>query len=671
MVSFGRGSGVRPPKGGLGNSQVIRHQSRCRPSKESKNARESNNMRQLRTDAGSGRGPLRHPDGGGAGVRHLSELRDEQESVGGLGRRSGERGSDARGASQKRGAVGGAGVREVGRGPAGVQCSGGSAASAAAPISAQHEPGPDGAPVETRGSSAAKRATLAWGLKLHQRKRVGLCRTVRTAPTVQLCSRVKPDGSGRLVIRGIATCGSVHSCPQCAAVILSKRADELKTALDNHEREKVAIATFTLRHHHGIPLRVLRTLLGRAYSEMWAGKTGQRLKARLRMVGHVRAAEQTYGKNGWHPHLHCLLFFDKPPGQDWVKLLSDRWKQVVEQIHGRIERALSMGLREYDWHAERWRPTTDDELNAQREKLARLLGAKNARKEHLRSDVEAFAKGFARMGSLSSVLPDDEHGVQAEVISSKEKTAFYLAKMGCELSGILNKDAKPGHFTHWQLGQMAANGEEWAALLWREHAEAMMGARQLTWSRGLRELLGLMPERPDAEIAAEQTPEEAEIETPLGEIDGCAWDVMTRCYRQLFIAQLYESYEADAICENLSGPSRQARPPPLCPTSFSMGVRYNAARLSETIQLDDIKPSELVSLGQRRGTKPSSAQLLQMYAQARERGAIRMKRGAAEAKRRAERDELGPIDWANSREALEELQHYLALEIMGLAPKQA
>ena len=43
-----------------------------------------------------------------------------------------------------------------------------------------------------------------------------------------------------------------------------------------------------------------------------------------------------------------------------------------------------------------------------------------------------------------------------------------------------------------------------SAELWWEFEKASKGKRQLTWSRGLRQLLGLIQEKTDEEIAAEE-----------------------------------------------------------------------------------------------------------------------------------------------------------------------
>lgn len=413
--------------------------------------------------------------------------------------------------------------------------------------------------------ASAMRARLAWGLRPLQRKRVALCRTVRTAPTVQLVERHSPDGQSRLVMRGIQTCGSVHSCPTCAAPILTGRAREVQKALDAHHRDRTALVTLTLRHHRGIPLDVLRTVLARSYSELWAGKGGRRVRNALGLAHHIRAAEQTHGANGWHPHLHAMFFFDRPPPSDWVEQLTARWLQVVAQVHKRLWDATTRVML---------MPREERESAETRKRFTRYFGARFCREGAMLTGAKEFRKGLKAMGgvkglhhslqqpaSCAGIMPDEDHAVVGELISNETAASKYLSKMGLELAGVSGKKAKDGHRTNWQIAEQAAQGDREAQRLFKEHADAMFGARQLTWSRGMRDALGLDPERPDEVLAAEHEPEPGDIDVPLHEIEGAAWDVCAKQRRQLFVAELYEDYAHGLLVRNLEGIPRLARAP--------------------------------------------------------------------------------------------------------------
>ena len=388
---------------------------------------------------------------------------------------------------------------------------------------------------------------------------------MRTAPTVQLLARHSPDGTSRLVMQGIQTCGSVHSCPMCAAPILTRRAKEIQQALDAHTRDRAAMVTLTLRHRPGIPLDVLRTILARAYSELWAGKGGQKARRDIGVKHHIRAAEQTWGQNGWHPHLHAMFFFEREPPPDWVEQLTERWLTVVNQVHKRQWNATTRIFKMS--RAER----ESDEVRA---RYTRYFGARYCRKGAMMAGAKAFRKALKAMGgvkglhpdlqqpaSVAGIMPDRERAVVGEMISHEKAAAHYLSKMGLELAGITAKEAKNGNYTNWQIAELAGQGIPQFRALFKEHADGMLGARQLTWSRGARKAFGLEPERPDEVLAAETEPEPGDIDVPFHQIEGKAWDVCAQQRRQLFIAELHEDFHANRLVHNLHGPPRPVKPP--------------------------------------------------------------------------------------------------------------
>jgi hypothetical protein len=161
------------------------------------------------------------------------------------------------------------------------------------------------------------------------------------------------------------------------------------------------------------------------------------MKDRVGYVGEARAFEATVGPNGWHPHLHALIFTDRP-------------------------------------------------LDAtQLEELRRFF-------------YERWAAGVVRAGYRA---PSPERGV----VIVESRLDEYLTKMGLgdELAKGAGKDAEGYSRTPLQvLTDFRDTGDAGDLALWREWNEAMHGARQLTWSRGLRERYGPAPEKTDTEIVA-------------------------------------------------------------------------------------------------------------------------------------------------------------------------
>jgi hypothetical protein len=198
---------------------------------------------------------------------------------------------------------------------------------------------------------------------------------------------------------------------------------------------------------------------------------------------------------------------------------------------------------------DKYRPG-DFGTNEQRSTALRIFGARYVRKgSTLLEAARWFRDDLATLGQPEDFLPDYEHGVNVEIIperaEDRENAARYLAKLGLELTAISQKMGPEGHYTSWDIARRAATGDARFVELWKEHGRAMRGARQLTWSRGLRELLGLRPERSDHEIALEpgETLCGDEVERLLGTIDGTLWDQRVKHAGQGAVAELFDAYE--------------------------------------------------------------------------------------------------------------------------------
>ena len=136
--------------------------------------------------------------------------------------------------------------------------------------------------------------------------------------------------------RGVASCGLGWVCAVCNAKIRSRRAADLQKVCDAHVAAggRLSMLTLTVRHDRSMSLH---SVMG-AVSGSW--RKVQRRKSwsaglRKVLVGQVVAPEVTVGVNGWHPHLHLLLF--AAPGvsevelngllpsftQDWIQLAGE------------------------------------------------------------------------------------------------------------------------------------------------------------------------------------------------------------------------------------------------------------------------------------------------------------------------------------------------------------
>lgn len=240
-------------------------------------------------------------------------------------------------------------------------------------------------------------------------------------------------------------CGSAWSCPVCAPVVRAARALEVEAGLAAHMDGGggAEFVTVTVPHYAQNALAPRLRAIRRALGLILSGAPWKRRKGRLGYVGCIRAVEITYGQNGWHPHLHAVLLFERPltdtERADLREWMVSRWGGVVAaerfgKLHGR--------------HGLDVRPVTRDGLG---DYMTKVDG------------------GWASAGMELA---------RGDLKSSRGLTPFEV------------------------LYRMAATGEARWERLWVEYESATFGAHSLEWSPGLRARLIAEPEKDDVELAA-------------------------------------------------------------------------------------------------------------------------------------------------------------------------
>lgn len=253
---------------------------------------------------------------------------------------------------------------------------------------------------------------------------------------------------GRAFFSGVVTCGSVWHCPVCASKVSEARREEIEAVVGAHEATGGVVyhAVMTVPHHAFQACKPLRQAVTKAWQEVQRGKAWMRLKERYGFVGNIRSLEVTHGGNGWHPHIHVLMFFDHG---DWLALTDEFGAELFARWQAAVER---LGMGKPSRRAFRW-----------------------------------------------------------ERCWTPKEAGEYVAKWGLEMTkGHMKTGKRSGQRTPWQILQdIAETGSEADKALFREYGQAFKGARQLTWSRGLRALYLVDDEMTDAE-AAQAEPVESE-----------------------------------------------------------------------------------------------------------------------------------------------------------------
>jgi len=253
--------------------------------------------------------------------------------------------------------------------------------------------------------------------------------------------RVTLSLAGNRVIQcGLTTCGSVWACPVCSAKILTHRkyeVDEAITAWANQGGYFI-LETLTLCHRLGDTVAKQRKALRIGWEAITHGSFSENHK-NAGQVGYLKVTEATYGKNGFHVHIHVLRFMKG----DLPEALEDKW---MTKIFKKWQKSItSAGFRQPLESGHHYERVYDHE---------RLKGY--------------FTKGFDNPGTKKSM--------------SKSGPVWDV------------------------LTEAIANPKSTHTFIWRTWESESKGMRQMTWSRNLRELLGLVKELEDEEIIGQPIP---------------------------------------------------------------------------------------------------------------------------------------------------------------------
>ncbi len=169
---------------------------------------------------------------------------------------------------------------------------------------------------------------------------------VTTLPRVRACRRTRRGlGSvtgvmvrdGSAFFEGLVTCCSIWGCPVCSVTIRTRRALEIAGMVDRWLRGGggVVLLTLTTRHSAGDALAPLFDAVANGWRSVHGGRSWKADVDGYGIVGWARAVEITHGVNGWHPHLHLLVFTDSPLAARAQRTLGDRlharWSASMER----------------------------------------------------------------------------------------------------------------------------------------------------------------------------------------------------------------------------------------------------------------------------------------------------------------------------------------------------
>lgn len=259
---------------------------------------------------------------------------------------------------------------------------------------------------------------------------------------------------GAAFYTNLVTCGSVWACPICAAKVQERRREEISQAVDWCYKSgyQAIMVTLTFPHQNCHKLRDLIEQQAKALQRLRSGQPWERFKSSANFQGMIRALELTHGSSGWHPHTHELWFVKKDAdAEDMKKEITKRWESACIRA-GLLSLDKAAAFREY---------------------------AVNVKGNCSNSDYLAKQDDSKNWGV-------DREIAKASTKAGKEK--------GLHPFGLLAR---------------AADGDRRSGRLFLIYSIAMKGRRQLVWSVGLKERIGLRDI--SDEIVAEESTEVANL----------------------------------------------------------------------------------------------------------------------------------------------------------------
>lgn len=305
---------------------------------------------------------------------------------------------------------------------------------------------------------------------------------------------LKNKATKRARFGGLRICGSVWTCPVCAAKISEHRRGEIHAATDVHTEAGggIYMLTLTFSHKRADEVAQLVKALKRALKLLRDHRTYKQCKQYIDYVGLIRALEVTYGDaNGWHPHVHELWFTAK-------KLSRAQQRLVQKEIF------------------EAWR-------------------------------VACVSAGLGEPNRKQGVTFIEAESAQEYVVKFGREPKWGV---GSELAKSHTKKGRMASLTPFDLLRLAGEGDARAGALFETFAHAFYGSRQLFWSRGLKKAFGI--DEVSDEEAAELDDGEAELVARLSAHDWRA--VLRQPYESRgLLLQLAENGGVGAVREYVDG----------------------------------------------------------------------------------------------------------------------
>ena len=302
----------------------------------------------------------------------------------------------------------------------------------------------------------------------------------------KLSYRYDDNENMRASMTGMCRCDSVWICPVCQPSIAEYRAAEIRKALYDHKKsgKSVLFVTFTLSHTKKTALVESMNALTKSVAKTKQSKNWTLFKKRTGFLGSIRTLEHTYTeKNGHHPHLHELWFFDSSVSAKETK------KWVYERY--------SSQLAKFGFKASLARGVDVLECLTTSEQSDLLKGVNLTQAEAI---AAYWAKGLNVDQTFTEFSESGEWGVAEELTKHHLKGSRKLYSDG---TPVVSYNAVSIALKYYELSyriSVSSDNDELKLLkrrlkffkgLFCDYANVTKGRSQLFWSRGLKDHFGI------------------------------------------------------------------------------------------------------------------------------------------------------------------------------------
>lgn len=308
---------------------------------------------------------------------------------------------------------------------------------------------------------------------------------------------VMRSGGGVARFTGVQSCASVWSCACCGSRIREHRSGEVQDAAAWWEKQggQFLFLTLTVRHWIEDSLEHSMDVLTRAFTATINGAPWKRFSRRHGIRHWIKAQEVTLGwQNGWHAHLHVLLFVDLPgAAADAAADAAAAFQEYREAVGGRARGVKRGKFRRRVVEARESARIAEQGIGFERER-----------------ELHAWLsdRWAAKVEECGGRRPSRRRGVDIRTVRHGNVIALYVSKLqegdrdkkkrgwavGSEMA---RQDLKKGRLDSLvplellDLDGLTPEQVERQRVYWLEYVAATSGRRAMTWSRGLKDAAGI------------------------------------------------------------------------------------------------------------------------------------------------------------------------------------